>query len=222
MSRNSNKWQAVLLLLCLAGGLSQPVAGEEKANGSGKQGKAAPGTSLVDSLSLTSRHEPIHIRSQVLEFFYNDKRILYRGDVMVTQGEVTVKCDLLTVTYEEPETTTADTPKPIGVTADAPKPASVSSRQRLKEIVAEGNVDLTSGDRRATGKKLVFDEVKRTAVLSGNAVLQEGGNQVTGERVTVFLDEKRSVVEGGGGDRRAEMLLIPQPQEDEKKGATTP
>jgi hypothetical protein len=40
---------------------------------------------------------------------------------------------------------------------------------------------------------------------------------VSGERVTVYLDEKRSVVEGGGGDRRAEMEIVQQ-QETEKKG----
>ena len=99
---------------------------------------------------------------------------------------------------------------------------SVTSRQRLKEIEAEGNVEITTQDRRATGKKVVFNEANRTVVLSGNAVLWEGANQVTGEQVTVFLDEKRSVVEGGGGERRAEMVLIPQQQEDGKKRAQTP
>ncbi|MBI3300584.1 MAG: hypothetical protein HYZ72_00675 [Deltaproteobacteria bacterium] len=217
MNWSRSKWGAGLLLLCFAGGWVQPVAGEEKASGGGQQGKAAPDSSLVDSLSLTSRREPIHIRSRDLEFRYNDKRILYRGDVVVTQGDVTVKSDLLTVTYEEPAAAPGATPE-----GTPPKPASVTSRQRLKEIVAEGHVEITTGDRRATGKKAVFDEAHRTVVLSGDAVLQEGGNQVTGERVTVFLDEKRSVVEGGGGDRRAEMVFIPQQQEDGKKGAKTP
>ena len=41
------------------------------------------------------------------------------------------------------------------------------------------------------------------------AVLREGPNQVTGERVIVFLDEKRSVVEGGS-DGRAEMVFNPK------------
>jgi lipopolysaccharide export system protein LptA len=213
MGKGAGVWGVWGLLVILVCGVVRPVAGQEKAGKSERQQKAAPGTGLVDSLSLTSRREPIHIRSRTLEFRYNDKRITYHGDVVVTQGDVTVKSDLLTVTYEEP------------VTGDGAAPAkaeNITSRQRLKEIVAEGNVDITTADRRATGKKAVFNETNRTVVLSGNAVLQEGGNRVTGESVTVFLDEKRSVVEGGGGERRAEMLLILQQPEDGKKGAKSP
>ena len=213
MGKGVGRWGVGLLLTALVCGLAQPIAGEEKASNSGQPGKTAPGTSLIDSLSFTSRQEPIHIRSHDLEFLYNEKRIIYRGDVVATQGDVTVKSDLLTVTYEEPTTEDGTAP---------PQSESVTSRQRLKEIVAEGNVEITTQDRRATGKKVVFNEANRTVVLSGNAVLREGTNQVTGEQVTVFLDEKRSVVEGGGGERRAEMVLIPQQQEDGKKRAQTP
>ena len=213
MGKGVGRWGVGLLLTALVCGLARPIAGEEKASNSGQPGKTAPGTSLIDSLSFTSRREPIHIRSHDLEFLYNEKRIIYRGDVVATQGDVTVKSDLLTVTYEEPTTEDGTA---------LPQSESVTSRQRLKEIVAEGNVEITTQDRRATGKKVVFNEANRTVVLSGNAVLWEGANQVTGEQVTVFLDEKRSVVEGGGGERRAEMVLIPQQQEDGKKRAQTP
>ena len=213
MGKGVGRWGVGLLLTALVCGLARPLAGEEKASNSGQPGQPGPGTSLIDSLSFTSRREPIQIRSHDLEFLYNEKRIIYRGDVVATQGDVTVKSDLLTVTYEEP--TTEDGAAP-------PQSESVTSRQRLKEIVAEGNVEIATQDRRATGKKVVFNEANRTVVLSGNAVLWEGANQVTGEQVTVFLDEKRSVVEGGGGERRAEMVLIPQQQEDGKKRAQTP
>ena len=51
---------------------------------------------FADSLSLTSRKDPIHIRSHDLEFFYEEKRIQYRGNVVVTQGDMTLKSDRLT------------------------------------------------------------------------------------------------------------------------------
>ena len=150
---------------------------------------------LADSLSLTSRKDPIHIRSHDLEFFYEEKRIQYRGNVVVTQGDMTLKSDVLTVLYEDPT--------PIPTASDT------TVRQRLKRIVAEGNVEITSGERRATSRRAVFNEEKRTVTLRGNAVLQEGANQVKGDIVTVFLDEKRSVVQGGKGKRQAQMVLIP-------------
>ena len=148
---------------------------------------------FADSLSLTSRKAPIHIRSHDLEFFYEEKRIQYRGNVVVTQGDMTLKSDRLTVLYEDPAPTAADT----------------SAQQRLKHIVAEGRVEITSGERRATSRKAIFNQQKRTVTLRGNAVLQEGPNQVKGDIVTVFLDENRSIVKGGKGKRQAQMVLIP-------------
>ena len=112
---------------------------------------------------------------------------------MATQGDVTLTCALLTVTYEESDQSNGP-----------PPPSSTASQQRLKEIVAEGDVRLESESGYATGKRLVFDQTKRTVILSGDAVLHEGANQVSGERVIVYLDERRSVVEG-----RARMRLIP-------------
>ncbi|MGH7965726.1 MAG: LptA/OstA family protein [Candidatus Binatia bacterium] len=218
MSRR-RRWRGRLLGILLAWTLPVwPVASEEttgQAANTEPQKKAGPDTSLIDSLSLTSRREPIYIHSRDLEFLYDEKRITYRGDVVVKQGDVTLKSDLLTVIYEEPAKNGATPSKPANATT-----ANATTQQRLKEIVAEGNVVITTGDRRATGKKAVFNEAKRTVVLSGDAVLQEGVNRVSGERVTVFLDEKRSIVEGG--KEPAQMVFIPTPQEDGKKGENTP
>jgi lipopolysaccharide export system protein LptA len=221
MRRWSSIGGAVLLLVLLLPLSGQPAAGEEKAAAAGQQGKAGSGASLVDSLSFTSRKEPIHIRSRDLEFRYDDKRITYRGDVVVTQGETVLKSDTLIVTYEEPATEKGATqPKPDNTSSEKgaaqPKPQNTSSQQQIKEIVAEGKVDITSGDRHATAKKAVFTQATRTVVLSGNAVLQEGENRVAGEKVTVFLDEKRTVVEGGGEKPRVEMV-VSQQQEGGKK-----
>src|SRR5713101_8329552 len=212
MRRWLNTWGAVLLLVLLLPASGQSAAGEENTAATGQQEKAGSGTSLMDSLSFTSRKEPIHIRSRDLEFRYDDKRITYRGDVVVTQGETTLKSDTLVVTYEEPATEKG---------AAQPKPQNTSSQQQIKEIVAEGKVDITSGDRHATAKKAVFTQATRTVVLSGNAVLQEGENRVAGEKVTVFLDEKRTVVEGSGEKPGVEMV-VSQQQEGGKKEKKTP
>ena len=237
MSRWSRIGGVILLFVLLAPASGQPAVDEEKAATEQQQktGSTGSGTGLMDSLSFTSRKEPIHIRSRDLEFLYNDKRITYRGDVVVTQGETTLKSDTLMVTYEEPTTTGdgATRPKPEPTSAEkgatkpkpqntsSPQSQNTSSQQQLKEIVAEGNVDITSGDRHATAKKAVFTQATRTVVLSGNAVLQEGENRVTGEKVTVFLDEKRTVVEGAGEKPRVEMI-VSQKQEGGKKGEKTP
>lgn len=230
MWRVAEQWRVAFLLLFLcSGGFAGVVTAEETARREGKPETNVPGSSLVDSLSLTSQHAPIHISSRTLEFRYDEKRIIYRDDVVAVQGDVTMKSDLLTVTYEDTPSSSSNAPsaKEESVEKSAKQKKSTggenaTAKQRLKEIIAEGHVEITSGDRRATGKKAVFDEAQRIVVLSGDAVMQEGGNQVTGERVTVYLDEKRSVVDGGGGSRRAEMVLVPQQEGGERKGAKKP
>ena len=169
------------------------LAAEDAQQGATDRAVQDSAATFADSLSLTSRKDPIHIRSHDLEFFYEEKRIQYRGNVVVTQGDMTLKSDRLTVLYEDP----------------APTATNTSAQQRLKHIVAEGRVEITSGERRATSRKAVFNQKKRTVTLRGNAVLQEGPNQVKGDIVTVFLDEKRSIVKGGKGKRQAQMVLIP-------------
>jgi lipopolysaccharide export system protein LptA len=190
---------------------AQLVASEDKTVEAKPPERDDPGASLVDSLSFTSRKEPIHIRSRDLEFRYNDKKVIYRGNVVVTQGEVTLKSDTLTVTYADQQ---------AGKENAQATTSTPAVQQQIKEVVAEGNVDITSGDRRATCKRAVFTETSRTVVLTGDAVLREEGNRAAGEKVTVYIDEKRSVVEGGGG--KGVEMVISQQQGGEKKGAKTP
>ena len=225
MWKKNTARKVVLFLLYLCLGISCSAAAEEKSSPGGKAAKKSSDSNLTDPFSLTSGHEPIHIRSRTLEFFYQEKRVVYHDEVIAVQGDTTLKSDLLTVYYEDAPPTTGATPTKTNTIGESNKETAAKSeegtqttaKQRIKEIIAEGNVDITTADRRATSKKAVFDEAQRTVVLTGDAHVQELGNWVSGERVTVYLDEKRSVVEGGGGDRRAEMEIVQQ-QETEKKG----
>lgn len=170
-------------------------------------------------ISLTSGKGPINIRSGKLEFFYNEKRIVYRGGVIVTRDNGTIKSDLLTVTYEEQAVNNgagalAATP---ASTATSAKDNATARRQRIKEAVAEGTVEITSANGNATCKKAVFNEIKRTVTLSGDAVLRDGENVVKGQIVTVFLDESRVIVEGNA-DVRPEMEIVPKQEEKRTKG----
>lgn len=191
-------WLALFTLLMLA---SPPSIGAQQA----AKTNADAGHGLVDSLSFADRDDPIDIRSQSLEFSFGDKRVRYRDQVVAIQGDVKLTCNLLTVLYEDQiqQAGKKKTQKTASQSRSTANPAT--SDQRLKEIIAEGNVRVTAENGYATGKKLVFNDAKRTVVLSGDAILHEGSNQVSGDRVIVYLDEKRSVVEG-----RARMQLIPQ------------
>ena len=67
--------------------------------------------------------------------------------------------------------------------------------KQMKDMVADGNVRLSQGTRWATGKHGVMDQTKRTVVLTGSPVAHDGNDQITGCKITVYLDTSRSVVD---------------------------
>jgi lipopolysaccharide export system protein LptA len=146
--------------------------------------------SLLGALSFTAGRDPIAVSADAMEFDYHSRVLTYTGSVVVTQGDMKLESKSLTVALDD------------------------HADNRIKEVVADGQVRLSQGTRWATGGHAVFDQARNTVVLSDNAELHDGPNQVNGDRVVVYLDEERSVVEGGKG--RVTAKLFPS------QGAATP
>ncbi len=171
-----------LVTVVLAGrAASQPARSSDEAPAGA--GRGAPTDPLLGGLTFTSSGEPITITSASLEFNYKTRLLTYKGGVQATQGDMKVESAILTVSLDE------------------------RAEGRIREVVASGDVRLSKGERHATAGRAVFDQQKRTVTLSDNAVLHDGPNQVSGDRVVVYLDEQRSVVEGGSG--RVKAVLFP-------------
>lgn len=145
--------------------------------------KAPPTTGFGD-FSFTSRKEPIQVVSERLDFDYNRRRTVFRGNVEVTQGDIQLVSDILTVDY-----------------------AQVGDQNQMREVTADGHVVITQGARKAAGDRAVYDQASRTLVLTGNAVLTEGSNQVNGDTIVVYPDESRMEVKGE--NRRVKVILFP-------------
>jgi lipopolysaccharide export system protein LptA len=139
--------------------------------------------SLLNALSFSSKRDPISVSSEALEFDYRTRVLTYKGSVEVTQGDVKLQSETLRVVLDD------------------------HAETRVKEVVADGSVRLSKGLRWATGGHAVFDQAKQTVVLSNEAVVHDGSNEVSGDRIVVYLDENRSVVEGGTG--RVKAVLFP-------------
>jgi lipopolysaccharide export system protein LptA len=136
------------------------------------------------AFSLTSKKEPIQITADKLEFDYKAKQVVFRDQVEVVQGEVHLQSDVLTVNY-----------------------AQVGDKQQLEMATADGHVVITQGTKKATGRHAVFDQKTRTVVLTGDAVLEEGSNQVSGDKIVVHPDDSR--MEVLGQNRRVKVILFP-------------
>jgi len=167
------------------------------------------------ALSARSQDGPITIKSDSLELDYRGSTLTYLGNVHVTQGDMVLTSDRLAIAFQK------------GVlegTAPAREKTETGgrARDRIREIVADGNVRIEQEQRVATGKRAVFDHAKQTIVLSDNAVLEEGPNQVSGERIVVYLSEQRSVIESGAKARVQAVLYPGTVDDDALAAAETP
>jgi lipopolysaccharide export system protein LptA len=142
---------------------------------------AAPG---FGDFGLTSKKEPVQITSDRLDFDYKNRRTVFHGNVEVIQGEVHLQTDVLTVDYTQ-----------------------VGEKQEIQAANAEGHVVITQGPKKASGTHAVFDQNTRTVVLTGNAMLEEGSNQVSGDKIVVHPDDSK--MEVISENRRVKVILFP-------------
>ena len=81
---------------------------------------------------------------------------------------------------------------------------------------AKGHVTITEGERVVTGDEAVFEQDIQKITMTGDAVLREGANIVRGDRIVVFLDENRGVVESVE-NRRVTATIYPGETQEKKQ-----
>ena len=186
---------------------AEPTAAEAKPDADANGAKGDQQTFFGFGNGTKSK-EPITITSDTLEYEYKDGVIVYRGDVLAVQGEVKIKSNELRITLAKSD----DGNKKKGGGADATGALDDASASKLQSVVATGSVRIDQGTKWAVGGKATFDQSNRTLVLTENPVMHDGPNEVAGDRVVVYLDENRSVVEGG----RKRVKAVFHPNEDKK------
>lgn len=186
-----NPSKAVSVLVILFSLFLFIISGEAQEKKGGRI--AGEKTLKADSrFGFTTSRAPIDITSDTVEADQKKNTVTFKGNVVAKQEDMTLYAHTLTITYD-------------------------SEAKKLKEIVAVGNVKVVQMDRRATGQKVTFDEGKNKVVLDGEAVVREGANVIRGERIIFYVDEERSVVEGGKGGRVSTSITPPPKEEGEEK-----
>lgn len=157
-----------------------------------------------------SQHEsptpaaPIRIEADRMETSQDQSIIKFSGHVQANQDNLVINADEMTVRYTG-EKTAPGTPS---------VPGSESLTQQIDSIVAHGNVKIVQGDWIATGEAMDFDAAKRIVILSVNARAWQDQNMISGEKITLYLDEGRSVVERSSQEgERVKAFIIPSTPE---------
>jgi lipopolysaccharide export system protein LptA len=118
-----------------------------------------------------NKKDPIFITSDWMEVDQKKNTITYKGRVVTVQAEMTMRSETLTA-YYDPE------------------------MKQMKQIIAEGKVNATQGNRVATGQKAVFDDKAKTVTLTGSPMMRQGNSQVSGVKIVYFVEQDKSIVEG--------------------------
>ncbi len=136
--------------------------------------------------------EPIQIEAEELEVQDKTNSAVFSGDVVVTQGNATMKTQRLIVTYDGKAGANTE-----GV------------QQRIKRLEAAGRVYISARDQTATGDQASFDMDRQVMVMTGReVVLSQGPNVVVGSRLTVDLKTGKADLEAPKSGR-VKVLIQP-------------
>lgn len=154
---------------------------------------------------------PVQVEANRMESLQQDKAVLFTGNVEARQGEILLHADEMTVHYQDSE-----------AAAQKPGSAAEAANRKVDKLIARGNVKIQSNAWTASGDMVEFMESDRKVVLEGNAKVWRNNNLVTGDRVILYLDEGKSVVEkGSGSEGRVKAFFYPD-QDDSEKSAAPP
>ena len=127
---------------------------------------------------------PVDIKSEQLSVDFEAHKIIFQGDVKVTQADFSLKAREVVATF--------------GSNADD-----------IERIVAKGDVFIQKADQKAWGQEAVYDRRLATILLRGNPSLSQGKNFLKGEEIRLLLNEDRMEVKGAvkAGFRLSEKVI---------------
>jgi lipopolysaccharide export system protein LptA len=176
---------------------------------------AASASAQTSSIKMDSK-TPVEIAADTLEVLQNEKKAIFSGNVIATQGTIKMRAATMTVFYREAQAGT-ETPEV--------KPAADSDAlgKGIYRIDADGNVIFTTPTETAQGTKAIYDVDKQTVTLTGDVTLTRGKNILKGTAMTYNLATGRSILNSQGaapGTGRVRGLFVPS--EGDKLPTATP
>jgi len=177
---------AVLALLAVA--LAIAVADAQPAGKSRKP--VAPGEPRMDRPPARPRadapalkpeedakNQPVVVDADQMESLKKEGLVIFTGNVVARHNNSVQYADRMEVYLDE-------------------------RGERVLRTVSTGNVRVITRDCRiGTARRGEYDDLEQRVVLTGNARAWQDDNVVTGERITIYLAEERSVVQGGKQER---------------------
>jgi len=152
----------------------------------------------TSAVSTTITSKKMTVRNQ-------DGQAIFEGSVVLTKGTLIVYSDKMIVMFHANKETSksSGSDRQATETAKSALPAKgtdavpSASNRSMSQIEATGRVKIVKENGNATCGKAVYLAASEIMTLTENPVAWEKGTRVSGKKITMYLKEDRSVVEGG-------------------------
>jgi lipopolysaccharide export system protein LptA len=141
------------------------------------------------------KNQPVTVDSDRMERFGKESLVIFTGNVVARQDNSVQYADRMEVYLDE-------------------------KGDRILRTVSTGSVRIITRDcRTGTAKRAEYFDLEQRVVLIGNARVWEDDNVVSGDTITIFLSQDRSIVEGAKQER---VKAVFYPKEEKKDGQAAP
>jgi len=166
-----------------------------------------PATShAAEAAKVDLSKEPVHIEADRMESDQKTESVLFVGNVEAHQADLAIKADRMTVFYQR-----------AAADSSAPSKAAEASRA-IDRLTASGDIEIVKLQWTATGDHLEYISRDRKIILTGNTKVWQDNNLVTGDRIVLYLDEGKSVVDrkSSGEGERVKAFFYPDAKTEKK------
>ncbi|OGL00701.1 MAG: lipopolysaccharide transport periplasmic protein LptA [Candidatus Rokubacteria bacterium RIFCSPHIGHO2_02_FULL_73_26] len=158
----------------------------------GGQAPARAGAKAKDD-----RSQPLTIDADKMERFGKEGLVIFTGNVVARQDNSVQYADRMEVYLDE-------------------------KGERVLRTVSTGAVRIITKDcRTATARRAEYSDLEQRVVLLGNARVWQEDNLVSGDTITIYLSQDRSVVEGGK-QARVKAIFYPRDGKSDAAGPKRP
>ncbi len=143
--------------------------------------------------------DTFHVTSDVMVSQQDMAFVEFTGNVVVTRQKEVINADSIKIFIHKKEE------------------KKNNQKQTIKKIIASGNVQYISGNRKALSDNAVYTTGDETLVLTGDSPkVITGDSFVSGEKITLFRKNNKIIVESGQ-KKRVEAFFNPKDKAQLKK-----
>lgn len=151
--------------------------------------------SAEDVLTKKRSQSPVNITSDNLEFDREKNRAVFEGNVVVTQDNLSIKSDKMTVHYS------------INSTKSKSSDNEDLGTKKIERIESFGNVQLIAPDKSAYADKAVYNLDKNTLEMFNNVKLIQGQSELHGDKLVYNMQTGQAKISSQNSQKRVKAII---------------